>query len=606
MIYGGFSSISTEQPLPVNAAPLEASSSVWRLGDGPTRVRTSVDGRRRVFVLGWCGISASELALLADTVLPADVAWRWPGTYTVVEETAAAVVVHTDPAAARPVYVTRWDGGWAWCTSARLLASLIGAGIDKERLACSVFAPTVPTLAAGRTFFNQVQQLPPGARIELPSSGADVRSTTTWRPDPEADRLPHIRLREALATATALRADAPGLSTDLSGGLDSTSITALAASTAPGRRRLNAVTIHPDGTLDGADLRHARLAATRHADRIIHHLLPLTDRHLPYSKVTEIPATDEPAPSTLTHARLSWQLTWMRDELGTRTHLTGDGGDSLLFLSPLHLADLLRHGRLRRAASEALGWARLRHTPVGPLLRAAVLGARISRERALADLPGAIGGADRNDHGKVAWFPLVPFPSWGEPASRQLLAQAAVRAAAEPDTLTGLDFAVRSEVDEIREVARTAAVDAQLAAAYGVDLHNPFLDSSVVNTVLTTPLAQRPALHAYKPHLARAMKDLLPPETAARTTKGSFDADHYTGLRTNLPALSALADGHLAALGLVHAGRLRLHLAQAAAGLPMPLATLEQALAAEAWLTAHHRDPAPTWQRTPARSHPRA
>ncbi|MFJ8046056.1 albusnodin/ikarugamycin family macrolactam cyclase [Kitasatospora sp. NPDC096147] len=606
MIFGGFSTTFTTHPLPVNATPLVAGSTAWRLGDGPSAVRATAGCNRRVLVLGPCGASEFELSLLASTAPPADVTWRWPGAYTVIEETATTVVVHTDPAAARPVYATAWGGGWAWSTSARLLASLTGADIDTQRLACAVFTPSVPALTTGRTFFTGVHQLQPGARVELPADGSDLRITTTWRPDPVPGRLPYIQLHDALAASVILRAKTPGLSADLSGGLDSTSVTVLATITMPAGQQLNAVTVHPAGDPGGADLHHARLAAARHPHRIAHHLLPLTDRHLPYSRITEVPATDEPAPSTLTHARLTTQLQWMRDELGTQTHLTGDGGDSVLFQPPIHLADLIHHRHLRRAAAEAFGWARLRHTSVGPLLRDAARASRTTRTQALADLARVVGATERDDHGKVSWFPLPPFPVWAAPDARLLLLEAAEQAAAAADPLPGLDSAVRAGVDEIREVARTAAADAQLATSCGVNLHNPFLDSVVVDAVLTTPLELRPPLHAYKPHLARAMSGLLPPETAARTTKGSFDADHYTGLRTNHRELATLADGHLSAFGLLHPARFRQHLARAAAGLPMPLATLEQALTAEAWLTAHHRHPAPAWTTAPTWSEPHA
>ncbi|WP_043181678.1 albusnodin/ikarugamycin family macrolactam cyclase [Streptomyces sp. NRRL F-5123] len=601
MIFGGFSATPVASvPRPAASVPLAPGSSAWRLGDGPAHVLTAESGPRRVLVLGWCGAEKAELARLADGVLPADIAWRWPGAYAVVEEATAAAVVYTDPAAACPVYVTRSDDGWAWSSSARLLAALTGAAIDTERLACSVFLPSVPGLAAGRTFFDGVRQLPPGCRVVLPGDGTAWRATTVWRPEPVPGQLPVSRLREALESAVGLRANAPGLTSDLSGGLDSTSVAVLAAAMAG--QRLNAVTVHPAENLEGADLRHARQAAARWQNRIAHHLLPLSEEHLPYTEVADAPATDEPAPSTLTRARLAAQLDWMRDKLGSRTHLTGDGGDSVLFQSPIHLADLVRHRHPRRAVSEAFGWARLRHAPVAPLLRDAYRLAHTSRDEALKQLAAQVGEPGRDDHGKVVWFPLLPFPSWGEPTVTRMLVASAHRAVAEPDQLGGLDFAIRAGIDEIREVARSAVADAQLARTRGIDLHNPFLDGLVVDAVLTTPLARRAALHAYKPHLACAMADLLPPDTAARTTKGSFDADHFTGMRANLPELSGLADGYLAALGMVHPGRFRRHLAQAAAGLPMSLATLEQALTAEAWLTAHHRDPAPAWTRTPARS----
>ncbi|MET9400463.1 albusnodin/ikarugamycin family macrolactam cyclase [Kitasatospora sp. NPDC002965] len=595
MLFGGFSTTSASHPLPVGAELLAAGSSAWRIGDHPAHVLAAT-GHHRVLVLGHCGAREFELSRLNCTPPPANVAWRWPGAYVVVEEGTTNVVVHTDPAAARPVYAARWNEGWAWSTSARFLASLNEASIDVERLACAVFLPSVPALVGNRSFFDGVRQLPPGSRIELPADGSGLRFTTRWRPDPVPDMLPDIRLKDALERAVTLRVVSdPALSCDLSGGLDSTSITVLAATAQPSDRRLNAVTVHPDGDLGGADLHHARLTAARHTHRVAHCLLPLTDRHLPYTAITEVPATDEPAPSTLTHTRLTGQLDWMHAKLGTRTHLTGDGGDSVLFQPPIRLADLIRRGRGRRAVTEAFGWARLRHSPVGPLLWDAALTARTSRREALTALADMVGAPDRDDHGRATWFSLLPFPSWATPRAAGLLTRAARRIAAQADPLAGLDFSVRVLVDEIREVARTAASDAQLAAVCDVDLHNPFLDPIVVDAVLTAPLLRRPPLYAYKPTLARAMAHLLPSETAKRTTKGSFDADHYTGMRVNLPALSALADGNLAALGLVHPALFRRHLAQASAGLPMPLATLEQALTVEAWLTAHHRDPVVAW-----------
>jgi asparagine synthase (glutamine-hydrolysing) len=84
--------------------------------------------------------------------------------------------------------------------------------------------------------------------------------------------------------------------------------------------------------------------------------------------------------------------------------------------------------------------------------------------------------------------------------------------------------------------------------------------------------------------LIAAMGDVLPPEIARRVTKGSFDAEHYRGLRVNLPVVLELCDGRLAELGLVDAGLLRAALQQAAAGLPAPFGLLEPAIAAEVWL----------------------
>lgn len=599
MIFGGFSTLDHTCPRPEGAQSLAAGSSGWRLGEGQPHTSVVEAGHRRVLVLGQCGATAGELRQLAEMPVPADVTWRWPGAYTVVEETVEAVVVHTDPVAAHPVYAASYRHTWAWCTSPRTLAALTGATVDIQRLACAVFLPSIPALAGSRSFFTAVEQLPPGSRVELPSDGGRLRRTTTWRPDPVSGHRPHQRLRAALTSAVTLRvAHDPGLSCDMSGGLDSTTVALLAATALPPGLRLDAVTIHPEDDLDGADLRYARLAAAAHPTRLSHHLLPLSRRHLPYTAITDVPATDEPAPSTLTQARLTAQLHWMHDRLGSRTHLTGDGGDSVLFQPPIHLADLVRHHRWRRALGEAAGWARLRHTTVPAVLREAISTAAVGRSEALARLVRDIGAPTRNDHGHVQWFPLLPFPTFANTSVQHLLVHAAQQAAAAADPMPNLDAAVRTLVDDIREVARSAGADAALAGGCGVDLDNPLLDPAVVDTILTVQLDERPRVHTYKPLLSGAGRHVLPVAVANRSTKGSFDADHYTGMRTNLPQLLSLADGHLAALGLIDPAPFRRHVRRAAAGVPMPLATVEQALAAEAWLVAHHRDPAPVWSTT--------
>ncbi|MFI2029839.1 albusnodin/ikarugamycin family macrolactam cyclase [Streptomyces buecherae] len=597
MLYGGFSTTGGVRLRPANATYISAASSAWKIGDAPARCVESRAGRRRLLILGWCGATDLELRGMVGAPVPADVTWRWPGAYVVVEERSDTTVLHTDPAAALPLYGTPWRGGWAWSTSVRMLAGLTEAPVDARRLACSVLAPSIPALVGTRSFFTGVELLPPGSRVELHADGRRPRTAVRWRPDPVPGE-PHHRLRTALTKSVALRVDGDSrLSCDLSGGLDSTTIAALAAVSLSEPRRLDAVTVHPVGDEGGADLRYARLAASAHHHRIRHHLLPLATKHLPYTEITAVPVTGEPAPSTLTRARLVGQLDWMSQHLGSRNHLTGDGGDSVLFLPPAHLADLVRHRKWRRMVSESLGWARLRRTSAVPLLRDAVLLSRTSRHSGLMNLALMLAGAEDQEHsrGSVRWFMNPPLPAWATPAARRLLAEAVTEAVGTTDALPGLDRSVRVLIDEIREVARTAAADAELAASCGIALHNPFLDPHVVDTVLRTPIEARPPVYAYKPVLGRAMRDLLPNAVAGRITKGSFNADHYAGMRANLASLLSLADGHLASLGLIEPTLFRRYLRQAAIGIPTPLATIEQALSAEAWLHAHHVAPGPVW-----------
>jgi asparagine synthase (glutamine-hydrolysing) len=95
--------------------------------------------------------------------------------------------------------------------------------------------------------------------------------------------------------------------------------------------------------------------------------------------------------------------------------------------------------------------------------------------------------------------------------------------------------------------------------------------------------------------LSAAVAGLLPPTVANRGTKGTFDADHYRGIRANRADLLPLADGHLAGAGLVAPTALRTMLTQTAAGLQVALAGLESVLAAEVWLRAVNAAPPIAW-----------
>jgi asparagine synthase (glutamine-hydrolysing) len=599
VIFGGFSAPEgTETPRPVEATPLEPGVRTWLLGTGPARYTVLHVGDRRLLLLGQCAATDPANGVLARQI-PRDASWRWAGAYTVVEEFQDRVVIHTDPAAAAPVFVTAYRDGWVWSTSARALAGLINAPIDVERLACAIFQPRIPALAEARTYFVGVNQLPPGCRITLPPSTHSPLVDSVWRPEPESKDATS-RLRDALAGAVELRVKLnPNLSCDLSGGLDSTSIALLAADHLPDTHQLHAVTVHAEHQHDGADLHYARIASASRPKTIQHHLMPLRAGQFPYSSLAEIPATDEPAPSARTWVRLTSQLRWMHETLGTTSHLTGDGGDSVLRQPPIHVADLLRRGHRLRAVHEATGWARLRHTNPIPLLREAHRTAGMSRTRSLEILAEKIGHSTRDEHGHIAWFSTLARPNWAEPAARDHLVNAARRAADQKDTLQGLDAATRTLIDDLRDTARTAAVENALAAACDIEMHNPFLDPRVVHTALTIPLDQRPPIHTYKPILREAMRDLLPPEISKRSTKGRFDSAYYAGMRANLPSLLELADGHLAGFRLIHPDRFRQQLRLAAAGIPMPLTSIEQALSIEAWLRAHNREPLTTWTNAP-------
>lgn len=551
-------------------------------------------GRRFVAVIGPSGIARRDLARLGTFGVPDDVAWRWPGSYTTVEVTDEFTRVWTDLGGAWPVYTTAADGGVYWASSSRALAGLTHTGPNVDRLAAWLLAPSVPVLLAGRSAFAGVELVPAGHRLTVARDGV-VRTNQMWSPRPRPGAADH-RLRAELAAAVAVRVVAASAPTvDLSGGYDSTALALLAHESVGPDHAVTGVTVCPVGHPSGGDLDYARLVAERSG--IAHRLMPLDADHAPYTSLCAVPVTDEPAPSTVAHARFSGQLHWMRTTLGTDCHMTGDGGDSLLCSPPIMLADLLATGRNRRGVVETIRWARLRRLPVWSLLVSAYRTSRSNRADALARLSVELFTGVRKavPKGDIGWCATDLVPSW---ATYDARARAAAVASSVPqrfpEAAIGM-FAATVAAEGIADVGRSARADIQLAETVGVPLHNPFTDSRVVDAYLSIPLDERPGSADYKPVLRDALADLFPAELAARTTKGDFNPDHYHGMRTNLPELHALADGQLAALGLVDPVELRRTLAMTAAGLPVPFSTVEPAVAAEVWLRALADAPDVVW-----------
>ena len=363
-------------------------------------------------------------------------------------------------------------------------------------------------------------------------------------------------------------------------------------------RAVTGVTLHPEGITSGGDASYARLAGRMPG--IDHQWLPLGAEHRPYSALDRVPATDEPAPSALGYASFSAQLQWLRDQRGSDCHMTGDGGDALLCTPPLFLADLVRARRYGRAVTDSVRWARLTRRSVSPLLRAAVRTARTTRMAALDAVVASLAEpGERAAIGDVTWFPAVSAPPWATDVLRErasVLASLAANAGRSANAGNWPDLTTRHLAAVMATTGRTARADVELAAWCGVPLHNPFLDSRLIDTCLSVPLVERPGPAEYKPLMRAAFDDLFPTRLKRRVSKGDMTPDYYQGLRANQAAVADLADGRLAELGLANPAALRRIISLAGAGVAAAYGALETAVSAEVWLRSVEATPAVPWK----------
>jgi asparagine synthase (glutamine-hydrolysing) len=494
-------------------------------------------------VFGPCGASDEQLRRLAFDDVPDDIAWRWPGSYTVVRLLPGQTTVWTDLGWSWPIYTVDDGDSTVWASSSLLLASLKGCLPDLDQLRARLQGPKSAEAAIERSYFTGVSRVPPGHRLTIGNDG-HTRVTTVWKPA-SFKGSPSAALRAELESAVEVRLSAGvPVSSDLSGGFDSTALTLIAGERLQARGdSVLGVTTHPNGVRHGGDLDFAHEAGR---GRGVHHVwLPMGPGEAPYQRMDELPSTDEPPPSAVSHAYLTKQLRWSRQTHGRELHMTGDGGDGLLLTRPAHLIDLARHGMLGRAIRETALWAHVRQS------------------------------------------------SW-----REVITEATTP----PDGALHQKFELRTRnqratVDALLTAGRTARADGQLARTCGVNLHNPYFDSRLVDLCLSMPPRQLPGPARYKPIMATAMRDLFPARLTERATKGDACPDHFGGLRRALPDIRRLMRGHVADLGLLDPKRFDRLLGETAAGIRSELYPVEAAVSLEAWLCALDRHTPVSWTR---------
>lgn len=288
-------------------------------------------------------------------------AWRRWGTeclprlrgmfaFAIFDERTGELVLVRDQLGIKPLFVVRRGGGLVFASELKALAGELGGSmrVDDAALVASLLYYWVPD---SRCAFREAEKLPPGTWLRCRPDGRldrgrfwsirDVAEQASHEPEPDLAAV------VAESTRKHLLADVP-VATFLSGGLDSSYLTALAAQSRPG---ISAYTIGfraQDARFEAMpdDLRYARLVAARfgvdlHEIEIAPQVLDLLPRmtyHL------DEPIGDPAAINT-------YLICMAAREAGVKVMLSGMGADELFAGYRKHLANLLavRYQRLPRA-----------------------------------------------------------------------------------------------------------------------------------------------------------------------------------------------------------------------------------------------------------------
>ncbi|AYC37068.1 asparagine synthase (glutamine-hydrolyzing) [Streptomyces griseorubiginosus] len=506
-------------------------------------------------------------------------AWRRWGTdclprlrgmfaFGVFDERTGELVLVRDQLGIKPLFLLRRDGGLAFASELKALAAATGGKleVDHAALVASLLYYWVPD---SRCAFREAEKLPPGSWLRIRPDGQVQRGRFWNLKDVAAEGQARARAGERPdlaaiveeSTRKHLLADVP-VATFLSGGLDSSWLTALAARHQPG---ISAYTIGfraEDARFEAMpdDLRYARQVAERfgvelHEIEIAPNVLDLLPQ-MTYS--LDEPIGDPAAINTFLICQAA-------REAGVKVMLSGMGADELFAGYRKHLANLLAlryqrvPGPVRRGVSGVVD-----RLPVATSRRGLRSVRFAKRFLSFADLPE-------------------------ETAFRRsytMYDQDELLALVDPDLAGTVDDVLTEHADTYEDnalddfVNRMCLADARMflpglnltytdrsSMAASTEVRTPYVDVEVVKAAFAVPGDRKIVKRQGKAVLKEAATSILPREIVYRP-KGLFSAPLRAWMSRDLAPLvrEVVNDGELVRSGFLRRDALNRMVAVDAAG----------------------------------------
>ncbi|GGR62791.1 asparagine synthase (glutamine-hydrolyzing) [Streptomyces roseolus] len=506
-------------------------------------------------------------------------AWRRWGTdclprlrgmfaFGILDERSGELVLVRDQLGVKPLFLLRRGEGLVFASELKALAAVSGGSleVDHGALVASLLYYWVPD---SRCAFREAEKLPPGSWLRCRPDGRvergrfwDLREVAAeGRDRARAGEVPDLAAVVEESTRRHLLSDVP-VATFLSGGLDSSYLTALAARDRPG---ISAYTIGfraEDARFEAMpdDLRYARQVAGRFGVELheieiapdVQELLPRMTYHL------DEPIGDPAAINT-------FLICSAAREAGVKVMLSGMGADELFAGYRKHLANLvaLRYQRVPRPLRRAVSGA-VDRLPVATARRGYRSVRFAKRFLSFAELPE-------------------------ETAFRRsytLYDRAELLDLVDPDLAGAVDDVLAEHADVYRDndlddfVNRMCLGDTRMflpglnlaytdraSMAASTEVRVPFVDVEVVRAAFAVPGSRKIVGRRGKAVLKEAASSVLPREVVHRP-KGLFSAPLRAWMSRDLAPLvrEVVHDGELVRSGLLRRDALRRLVAEDAAG----------------------------------------
>lgn len=533
--------------------PLAGGKSTLHAQMPNYRVSSFSDGNRFISVVGTSHVPESSLRAVLRAGSVESVSFEGlPEPCWAIVSIADELRVQGNLSGVNRIYwAPLGDGRYLIANRARVLAQLCDRSVDPVSLSLRLLQP-LPYPLDERSCWDSVFAASPHEFLHV-SRGRKIKHRRWWWP-PEATRTQSraaIDVRAAtLATMQAHLTDRDCVSFDISGGLDSSTLLAVAKHLDP-QTAMHGVTGDSRDSFN-TDLDWAKELVS-HLGLDSHVIVPPEEMTNEYDDLHAAGQyqLDEPSVVVATHTRLAAMFDRM-SATGSELHFTGFGGDQLFCPSAVLCYELARTHptkalRLMRHYAGRYRWNR----------RAMIAQMTHSGEYGdwLADNLLTIDDIDSN----------APMMSWGIPNQlpRWMTKDAGdavvdrvqgMRTTAPLAETPGRHY----ELDMIYDAGRmTRAISDMSFMGRGLHIVAPLLDRSIIDAAFTVRVDERLNPYAYKPLLIESFRDILPNRMQQRRTKGGQESDKAQGLFVNAGELADLwSDSRLAAMGIIDGSEL--------------------------------------------------
>lgn len=468
--------------------------------------------RRELEALGYgfTTSSDSEVLLRAWLQWGRDSLTRLEGmfAFAVWDRHSRRLTLARDRYGEKPLFIHRRGDGLAFCSELPPLVRLSCGHLQEDAQALGLYFQ-YSYIPAPRTIFRDVEQLEPGTWLEWSESRGvrrgryyDLRATLAARADQPAPDYPQAvaQLQERLTLAVKLRvesADVP-VATLLSGGIDSSVITVLAAQMSPEPLSAYSLGFPQDPEFDETD--HAK-AVARSLPNVRHDIIEATEARVLDFAPKVLDRLGEPfADASILPTSL------LCSQIREKVALGGDAADELFAGYGVYPA-------IMRGASLAAWFRRLllklpaHPNPTAlthPILRAAALFHRNLRPDVLGSYLSWRAYSDTAD-----LEALGVDTSGVLDVEQGLAAEMSCRLA----DIQATDILFNLPNDMLKKVDYAAMLNS-------IEVRLPYLDSSLVQWVLTLPDDFRMAYGTRKRILRDAFAGRLPEQILSRGKKG--------------------------------------------------------------------------------------